>query len=116
MAAPRKWLDTNGKTPREQAIKVTFRQLLGRALTVGIERRWKDESDIVGLSMGGPLELMPAPTKGERLIERSSPCSWDADCGAPYQKAFERLMWDLKVKMYPRLEEKIAVYESLRGR
>ena len=112
MAAPRKWLDTNGKTPREQAIKVTFRQLLGRAL----KRRWKDESDIVGQSMGGSLELMPAPTKGERLIERSSPCSWDADCGAPYQKAFERLMSDLKVKMYPRLEEKIAVYESLRGR
>jgi hypothetical protein len=24
------WLDTNGKTPREQAIKVTLRQLLGR--------------------------------------------------------------------------------------
>jgi Phage integrase family len=114
LAAPRKWLDTNGKTPREQAIKVTFRQLLG-ARALGIERRWKDESDIVGQSMGGPLELMPAPTKGERLIERSSPCSWDPDCGAPYQKAFERLMWDLKVKMYPRLEGKIAVYESCAG-
>jgi len=25
------WLDTNGKTPREQAVKVTLRQLLGRA-------------------------------------------------------------------------------------
>jgi hypothetical protein len=25
------WLDTNGKTPREQASKVTLRQLLGRA-------------------------------------------------------------------------------------
>jgi hypothetical protein len=25
------WLDTNGKTPREQATKVTLRQLLGRA-------------------------------------------------------------------------------------
>src|SRR5215471_7409163 len=24
------WLDTNGKTPREQAVKVTLRQLLGR--------------------------------------------------------------------------------------
>jgi len=24
------WLDTNGKTPREQALKVTLRQLLGR--------------------------------------------------------------------------------------
>ena len=24
------WLDTNGKTPREQATKVTLRQLLGR--------------------------------------------------------------------------------------
>jgi hypothetical protein len=24
------WLDTNGKTPREQAMKVTLRQLLGR--------------------------------------------------------------------------------------
>jgi hypothetical protein len=24
------WLDTNGKTPREQASKVTLRQLLGR--------------------------------------------------------------------------------------
>jgi hypothetical protein len=25
------WLETNGKTPREQAMKVTLRQLLGRA-------------------------------------------------------------------------------------
>ena len=25
------WLETNGKTPREQATKVTLRQLLGRA-------------------------------------------------------------------------------------
>ena len=24
------WLDTNGKTPREQAVKVTLRQLLAR--------------------------------------------------------------------------------------
>jgi hypothetical protein len=24
------WLDTNGKTPREQAVKVTLRQILGR--------------------------------------------------------------------------------------
>jgi len=24
------WLDTNGKTPREQAVKVTVRQILGR--------------------------------------------------------------------------------------
>ena len=24
------WLDTNGKTPREQATKITLRQILGR--------------------------------------------------------------------------------------
>lgn len=24
------WLDSNGKTPREQAVKVTLRQILGR--------------------------------------------------------------------------------------
>ena len=28
---------------------------------LSIERRWKDESDIVGQSMGSPLESVPAP-------------------------------------------------------